>query len=302
MPGKSERTPPCEPPTATFKTRSTGAAVANRHRLDRSAKDPRAAAKKLRSAHERVLAGVPAYREALKDFLLADTAVVECEQASALLYAEFKIKPSTFKQPLTNSSQVKRARTGATERRTQLDLKLQPLERDAAERLSTALELLHVPQVAAKVPGADALPQRSQELLAAALAVKKSFSLLLDLRNSHTAGMILAQNLQGHEQDSDVINALLHYMRAMHRSIGELRNSLIKVDYPFKHGRGKLSIASYCSDVAPTADDLGGLLHAGDEFLDRLPTLYVRVMGQLAVMGEFVESAVGLPPLKQPVE
>jgi hypothetical protein len=197
---------------------------------------------------------------------------------------------------------VKRARTSATDRRTQLDMKLQPLERDAAERLSAALELLRVPQVAAKVPGAASLPQRSQELLAAALAVKKSFSFLLDLRNAHTAGMILAQNLQGHEQDTSVIDALLHYMRAMHRSIGELRNSLIKVNYPFKHGRGKLSVATYCSDVAPTADDLGGLLRAGDEFLDRLPTLYVRVMGQLAMMGEMVESAVGLPPLKQPIQ
>ncbi len=262
--------------------------------------DARAAATRLRQAREQIAAGAEAYRQTFEAYLQADTRLIECEQASALLAAGFKIKSTTFSLPLTVSPEVKRTRTHSIERRTQSATALDPFERIAVERMTAAFELLHVPQVVAKLPDGQIGIDRCRELLCAVVAIRGTLDSLIELRNVHAATMLLVENLQGNEQDAELIGAITDQMKTLHRLIGDVRGRLTNVDYPFKHGKGKMSIAVYCAESTPSSEDLAGMLDAGGTILDRLPTLLVRLMGQLSLVAEMVETAIGLPPLADP--
>ena len=63
-----------------------------------------------------------------------------------------------------------------------------------------------------------------------------------------------------------------------------------------------MTVAKYCVETLPAKDDVGGVLNAVGSFLDRLPTLFVRLMAQLAMKAEKVEFVLGLQPLPEPKE
>jgi Zn-dependent protease with chaperone function len=262
--------------------------------------DPRASVARLRQLRDVCARGAAAYLGALADFDKADTTLLECEQAGALLYADFKLKSTTFSEPLTNSGQVRRVRAAAEARAAQALAILDPFERAAAERMTAALQMLHVAQVAAKIPEGAALPERCRDLLCAAVAIRGVMASLVELRNVHASTFLLVQSMQGHQGDESLYGAISKGMRALHRTIDDVRSRLNNVDYPFRHGRGKMSIAVYLCEMTPSSDDLGGQLTAGDQILDRLPPLLTRLMSQLAVAAELAENAVGLPPLAEP--
>ncbi len=263
--------------------------------------NPSAAAAQLRQTRERYLAGTLGYSQALEEYVLVDRKLLECEQAAALLDGDVKLPPKLFTQPFTGFEQVRKVRRANSDRRGQLLAAMDPFDQLAAQRLTIALGLLHVPQVAAKLPNSHTLVERAAKLLTAAAALKSANASVGDLRNAHSCGVLLTQALQSKPDSTSLIQTLTHTMRAMYRATDAIRSALGRVEYPFQHGRGKMSIAAYCTQVTVTESDLGALLQAGSEILDRLPTLNARVISQLALIAELVENAVGLPPLKEPV-
>jgi hypothetical protein len=89
----------------------------------------------------------------------------------------------------------------------------------------------------------------------------------------------------------------------MHRVIKQIKlvcSSLGDVRYPFDHARGDISLSDFALDRSLDPDDLGGIYEAGDEVLDKLPMLYVRMLGALVYAAEQVECALGLPALPEP--
>ena len=61
-----------------------------------------------------------------------------------------------------------------------------------------------------------------------------------------------------------------------------------------------MTVAEYVLPVLPDPRDLGGVLNAASELFSSMPGLYMRVLSDLAMMGEQVEQALGLPPLPEP--
>ncbi len=134
-------------------------------------------------------------------------------------------------------------------------------------------------------------------MLTAVGAIGRLTPRLIELRDLHGATMLLTQQLDPNNASSELVSALQDRMRPLYRTITEILEQLARFDYPFKHGRGKHSIAAYCTEAAPSSEDLGSLLTAGGDMLDRLPSLLMRLMGQLAIAAENVEKVLGLPPV-----
>ncbi|MGD9721387.1 MAG: M48 family metallopeptidase [Pirellulales bacterium] len=261
--------------------------------------DPRACAARLQRARQQCAALVTAYREKCDEFSRLDTALLECDQAAAALSGGIRVKPNTFSQLLDSFDQVRRVRAVMRGQQSKLAAQLEPFERAAAERMTAAFELLHVPQVAAKIPDGAALAERCRDLLATPVAFRSVLVPLLELRNAHSATMLLLQYLDGREKDLELTNAIVEQMRVLHRLINDERSLLGAIDYPFQHGKGKISVAVYCAESTPASEDLGGLLTSAGQILDRLQALAVRVMSQLALAAEQVEGALRLPPLAE---
>lgn len=262
--------------------------------------DPDVCRARLRQARQEATQAAAESVKAYAEFAAAADQIDECDRATALLQAKFKIKPNLFSRPLTSNAQIKQARAEAQARMKRIAASLEPYEAAAAARMTAAIELLYVDEVAAKLSDGGQLPERCRQLLTSVVAINRAIPSLVELEGAHGACLVLVHLLEGREQDEDLVGAILERMKALYRLIDEVRERLGTADYPFKHSRGKISIAAYCTETKPLADDLGGLLNAASDILDRLPALVVRLMAQLAVAAENVERAVGLPPLETP--
>jgi len=255
---------------------------------------------RMKQARQEMLARKAEYQAAYRAYDEADTHTVEADQAGALLKASFKIEPSAFSQRLVNQGAVASARGTALAHQQQLVGTMEPFERAAGVRLLAACQLLCVPQVAAKVDGAAAWQQEVERLLPALRALCSGLPAMLELRNSHAALAVLLSNLEGNEQNADLIKAIRSQMSTLFDKLAAVRGELSSVAYPFDHAKGQISVGEYALGEMPTRDDLGGVFGAGEEMLDKLPSVYGRMVARLAAIAEQVESAVGLKPLPKP--
>ena len=120
------------------------------------------------------------------------------------------------------------------------------------------------------------------------------------VRNARAALAVLLSNLEGHEEDRDLISAIRDQMEEVRNRLDRLRSSLCDVAYPFDHAKGQMSLGEYALATVPPADNLGAIYEAADELLGKLPSAYVRMVGRMVVMAEQVERLLGLEPLPDP--
>src|SRR5262249_12495002 len=115
---------------------------------------------------------------------------------------------------------------------------------------------------------------------------------------------VLAGVVKGFEAGNDpknqcLINAMLHAAAMLCNQLEEFRRKVgDAIDYPFEHASADVNLARFAfPSPLPEKNDIGGLLGASGEVLDRLVGLYRRGLGRLAVTAEAVERALDLPPI-----
>ena len=68
--------------------------------------------------------------------------------------------------------------------------------------------------------------------------------------------------------------------------------------YPFDHAVENITLAKYALPATtPPKDDIGGLINASEEAINRTLGLYARALGRIAFIAEQVERRLGLEPL-----
>ena len=261
---------------------------------------PREAAARLKEARRRMLESKPEYDKAYALFDEADTLVMEAGQAGAMLRANLTVKPDDFHLRAPTASAADGARSDALARQQQASPQLAAMERAAADRIFAALELLEVPQVAAKIEDLEERQSECKRIVPALQAVCGQFEPLFELRNEQAALGVLLGNLEGNEENQSLVASIQAKMESLHRRVQGIRDALSSATYPFDHAKGKISIAEYLVPEMPFADDLGAIFGAGEAILETLPTLYARMVGRLAVTAEQVEESLGLARLKEP--
>jgi hypothetical protein len=70
--------------------------------------------------------------------------------------------------------------------------------------------------------------------------------------------------------------------------------------YPFEYVQDDITLARFIVPTLPDEHDIGALLQASEEALERLRAVYARSLGGVAVMVEDVERALGLPGIEFP--
>jgi Zn-dependent protease with chaperone function len=261
--------------------------------------DAKRCAERVKAKRSEMLDLKPKRDEAFAAFDEADTHGLEADQASAMFQAGFKVGPDAFSLQLTSPAAAARTRRLAGERREQVRADLDAFEEAATARLSGALELLHVPKVAARVPKAEEKQRQCARILPALRSLNETAHLLLQLRNEHAALGILGGNLEGNEENEHLIGAIRKKMDAVSKTVEELRRRLKTVLYPLDHAKGKISVGEYMLSELPPADHLGAVFDAGGTALETLSTLYVRLFARLAEIAEEVEEVLGLERLPE---
>ena len=103
---------------------------------------------------------------------------------------------------------------------------------------------------------------------------------------------------QSKTKSQPLINACLRAARQLHDRLEEFRWKVgDTLSYPFEHAQEDATLARFALPRVPESDNIGELLQATHDALERLTTLYRRALGRLTVTAEEVERALGLPPL-----
>lgn len=268
--------------------------------LEGDGRDAEALGASVAEARQRMLAALPQYKETFADFDKADTHLVEAEQARALIRAGFKLKPGIFSVSMCNSEETGRVTRRANEQQELCLGALSPFEAAAADRLGGALRLLRTGDMAERIADVPARLAEAEVILAAMAVVGSQLPEILQLRNQRAALGILVDNLQGNHENQSLIGEIKSRMRTMGQSIRTIHAGLGNERYPFDHAKGDISLADYALEKLPDPEDLGAILNAGSEMMDKLASLYVRMMARLTDAALEVETALGLPALPDP--
>ncbi len=226
-----------------------------------------------------------------------DQIISDARQAECLLKAGLRVDPKEYKLKKADPAEAHLVGRQAERDRQTVEERLAKIEAVLAVRLEAALALLKCDRVAARVKDAAALRSRSERLLDVTAGLHRTEYLLTSLRLNQNSLRAMEDALdQGHENNALIAQAL-RLLETQNRALAELREATKEVPYPYEHASGPVSVSQYAIGIVPALNDLTGTSAAVRGSLDCLLSLYLRAMGELAQIGERVESALGLQPL-----
>jgi Zn-dependent protease with chaperone function len=230
------------------------------------------------------------------------TRLYQAEVARIFVKTDVKFKPADFQLSEATVPAAESARDRAEAQLKKLEAAGETFTSAAAARLVRALALFEAEPVAALV--ADGAARRDESLALYPCAAQIGASVVPRIGPLILARSVLAGTLQAYEAGKDpknerLVNAVLRAAAALHERLYELRSKISYViDYPFDHASEDVSLGKFVfPNPAPEKNDVGGLMGATDDALNRLSSLYQRALGRLAVTVEEVERALGMAPI-----
>jgi predicted Zn-dependent protease len=211
-------------------------------------------------------------------------------------------KPAVFELKAATPKAAESARDRAAAALCELEKACEPFAAAAASRLTQALALLEAEPVAARV--AEGQVRRGEARALYRCAAHLGANIAPQIARLAHARLVLSGTVQAYHAGNDqknepLINAMLRAAAGLLETLEESRRKVSDViDYPFEHADENVTLAKFAfPSLLPAKDDIGGLLNASGEALDRVGGLYRRALGRLAVTAEEVERALGLLPI-----
>jgi len=253
----------------------------------------------LRQSRQAMHAALPKVTAALQQFEQAEKVRCQAFQAQLLSAARIHFRPADFGLEGGDVVAIGRAQQTGWEARQQALANLQDFMHQAETRLTTALCLLSVGSVAAKLDDPEAV-DRISRLNDVLHELRQAWCHVQPLRE-HLFGLVMLMQLaEDHRRNEAYWVELKRVSAVVHEVLGKLLAALAATPYPFEHASGEITVATYLLERLPAADQVGDLSIAGEEALTKLLALYFRAMAQLAVTAERVEAALGLPRMPDP--
>jgi predicted Zn finger-like uncharacterized protein len=224
--------------------------------------------------------------------------------AVALLKAGAKLKPADFGLPDRTLEAAEAAVRKAGSEFQDLAASWTRFSTIAARRLELALALLESDVVVTRVSDGSARRDEARALYpcTAHLGGRIVSEQIPVLWARHTV-IHLAQTItQGKTPNNpDWNNGLLRAVELLHTRVVTFQGKISdSVFYPFEHGQEHITLRRFALPIVPGKESIGDLVNAAGEAIEKISTLYLRVLGRLTVTAEEVERALGLPPLPGP--
>jgi hypothetical protein len=263
--------------------------------------DLAAAKRAIIQARDDLQAARDAFLEASGRMEEVDDRLYRAEIALVFLKTGVVIKPETFELKAATPKAAESARERAESALRELDAASEPFAEAAARRITQAIALLEAEPVAARI--AEGPARRDEARALYRCAAHLAANVAPQIARLARARRILLGSLESHQASKDPKNEPL--VNAVLRAAATLRDRLEfrwkvgdAIDYPFEHADEHVTLAKFAfPQLVPQKDDIGGLLEASGEALNRLAGLYQRAIGRLAVTAEEVERALGLEPI-----
>jgi hypothetical protein len=236
-------------------------------------------------------------REALTKYDQADTRFLESRQARAVLYTGTPLRVDGFQAAYGSATDASRLRDAAAGDMSRMATRLEPFEEAAGRRLRAAIMLLFDPSTAQRIRGAQQMQRESSELVPIVAQVANLHKTILELRNNCATLAALLGHLSGNERNESLVREVLELTRTIRMQIGELKAVFERVNYPFDHAAGKMTIGQYLIKVIPLEEQIVAVYEAANDVVGKLLQMYARGVSRLCVIAEAVENDQGFQPL-----
>jgi len=260
---------------------------------------PADAKTKCKAIRARQLAGRAAHDAEVEPFLELHNKLRRIEAAAVMLEAGFKIKAADYGL-LAAKFGAARALADLTEREiAEQGAKLDPFDKLCAQRMALAFIVLDSEGCAQQIDPEETLRDevRSFHPIAAAMC-RRVLPAANALGGARAALAAILENFGGNEQNVKLHQAILKQAGVVREKLEELKASIgHDLPYPFEHAKGEITMAEFAVPSIPDANDIGEMLEVVERAFDHLGTVYVRLLGRLAVIVERVETFLGLPVL-----
>jgi Zn-dependent protease with chaperone function len=262
--------------------------------------DPKAAYARLKQCREKIQRTAPGYRNHLKKYHQLEKRLYAMCQARALLQAGLQIDPKDFDLQTGDLSATAAASAKIRKEMAFFSEKLPGWETAVRVRILTAARFLNLPAMAPKMPSLDvaALTQETVDLLSLMHHLDMQHVALKNVITAFYQLAVLSNQPEAVAQESQLFepfcNERSNHLQA---SIQKFCDPLGGIAYPFDHVRQDLSVGEFISGDIPPGDDVGRLLDAAHQSIDRYYQLAARCMARLCHVAEAVESALALNPL-----
>ncbi len=226
-------------------------------------------------------------------------ALIRSRQAEVLLELRLRFDAKALGLPKRDLAAVLAIQEDAHRKlRTATDA-LGPLEREDGVRLTRALGLLAVPEVAARVDPDRALREEVPRLLETAILLGSLFETGRELIEERAVLAALASKLEAYPEHDELGQRLREVIKILYEKLAFLATALDGVPYPFAHSYEHMTLADFVVAWPQEDGDLEQLYEATQQTLDRFYEVYFRVAGRLAFIAQQLEEAVGLAPLPE---
>lgn len=263
---------------------------------------PRETLQTLREAHGRIQARLPQIAAAYQRYDEADTHLIGTERAEALCNAKIRFKPADFHlAAATPDGVAERRRQARAVQQETLEI-IQAYEQDLHLRLRAALQLLSVPEVAARLKDGEALREEAARLLTAYARLAAVFDGYTEQRRNLAVLFTAAQALETAPDNSTLQAAFRARLGTIAAYLRDRRAELKEEPYPFTHAASNMTIGRYLVEQPFREDDAQAVVTAAMGFSENLTALYFRLLGRLAHIASRVEKLAKLPALQPAAE
>lgn len=262
--------------------------------------NPNEVARELKSSRDRMLEELPNYQRLIPRYRSAEETFFETIAAQTLLQAGLAIDPSEFRLSHPHLEAVMQKQARARESIAHLAGRMLPFETDAGNRLSFALQLLHVPGVIQRIPHGDDVGYEVKQLLPEAQYVSRLMGELPSIRVVFHRLMTLWKKHNRHRPTDRVLEMILAQLKTLRSRLTSIQNEMGHHLYPFDHVRAETTLKEYALPFIPSEQDFGEVVKVTEEMQTRLIVIQSRLFARLSVAAEKAEAAMGMPRLSEP--
>ncbi len=265
--------------------------------------EPAQAKDQLRAARARMLEALPRYQEALTAFLEADQSRDRAESVATRMAGGIRDDASGLKLSAAGHAAAKQAReelgAARTERLRELDAAAQPI----VGRMRSAFPLLSVPEIAAGVgDGGDPAAARCGKLLDARESLQRAWPHIENLRLKVALLGTLFNDLSNNKENTSLVTQIKLVASQIMVLLRDARGTLDAAPYPYEHGSGTISIGTDFVPAVPGPEEFAELFGAAQGLVAKYYSLDYRLLSDLIVLAERIETAIGLEVLADPPE
>jgi hypothetical protein len=255
-------------------------------------------------------------RKAYRAYGQAVELMTNAQLATDLLDAGIRPDIESFRLPSATHQGAERLQERASSMMESQNPFIQAWEKHLSIRMISAFGYLQSREMRAKVADADGLIKQTNRLVACQFQLQLALPQVAELREKGASLELLGNQLGRFADNEPIVQQMTTLVRSVRQDLLTVFEGLKGTPYPFAKGDDEINCSEYFLKDMPQVNafsfgTVGAQLdghtlvqihQAGQELCQRYYTLHLRVLGQLALIAEKVEEAVGLTPLSLPQE